>query len=166
MLVHCHIWGQIMSENNGVELTWGGKIYWILAVLCSVLLYIGSKKSRGMCCKPDVNSHRDTLDCIGLMRDSLKKEVHYKQDMCTYHCKCMVEVDCWSATCAFWPRSWVQIIWEYDLYSILNFRSGYETSEKWLCSKPLCSGLHSPAILGKKNGVVSYLGSFMPKSKK
>ena len=54
-------------------------MYRILSVIRSALIYLWSNKNRGMRYKPDVNSHRVTLDCI--MRDSLKRGMRYKQDV-------------------------------------------------------------------------------------
>ncbi len=53
--------------------------YCILAVICAALIYLRSKKNRGVHDKQDVNSLRVTVDCI--MRDGLKKGVCYLQDV-------------------------------------------------------------------------------------
>ena len=55
--------------------------YHILTVICSVIIYVRSKKVRGAlktgCTLPIY--HRVTLDCM--MRDGLEKGVYYKQDV-------------------------------------------------------------------------------------
>ena len=72
--------GQCLHTHTTVAAFLHTLLYHIVVVIHSTLIYVRSKKERGMRYKPDAHSHRVTQDCI--MRDGLKKGVCYKQDVC------------------------------------------------------------------------------------